>query len=102
MAKIEVDCRYKRELTAEEKSDADIERVIKGDDYSPESKYGYVKFTFDLSDVKNFNFADDTHVCVRFYGGDTAVILVNYKKFKALYSSLTNAIIHSESDYTIQ
>jgi hypothetical protein len=101
MPKIEVDCRYKRELTNNERLEAETERIIKGEDYNPAAKYGYIKFSFDLLDVKNFNVADEKHTCVHFYDGDSAVIMLNYLKFKQMYCFLTGQGIIAEEDFVL-
>jgi hypothetical protein len=99
MPKLEVSCRYKRELTEEEKAVVETEKLIQGEHYNPESKFTYAKLTFELLDVKSFNEVDQDHICVTFHGGGVAVIKLCYSKFKNIYCMLTGQLVTTETDF---
>jgi hypothetical protein len=100
--KVEFNCRYKRELSEEEKEEIAIQRLIKSEDDLPIStKYTYAKLTFDINDTKSFNYVDEHHTCIRFERGDSVVLYVSYAKFREMYILLTGHTVMTESNLEI-
>lgn len=105
MSKIEVQVRFLKEKTKEEEKEwkefIETEKIIKGDDFNPSDyeeeseKYMYDRAVFDLKDIIRLNNYNEDHVVVRFYGGDSFVVKINYDKFVEIYSSLTGYNITS-------
>lgn len=108
-------CRFlkpmKKEVLDEIEQYLKSQKIIYGDDFdissereklmlnrSSNEKYEYSALSFDLKDVKIFNAADDKHVSVRFYGGESFVIKCDYETFRGIFQFCTGRIIH---DFTV-
>lgn len=82
-----------QEIIKGDKFNADTERekVIKQNKISP---YEYGGMGFDLKDVARWNYVDDKHTCIEFYGGRTVVFKINMQEFEIILQSLLSIIVN--------
>lgn len=104
-------CRYQKDdnssVMVKINQELDEQSLIKGDSFNREkakqylmnkrNAYEYGNFTFDLKDVKTWNWADQDHTTIRLYGGETYVFKVDEQRFGAIYQTLMNTIVNDFS-----
>lgn len=104
-------CRYSKTPNREEdeelNNELNIQALIQGENFDKDKErdkilkgrgnkapvYDYGPFIFDLKDVKQFNYVDRNHTCIRFYEGDTYTFKIQPQQFESIYSTVTGNVI---------